>query len=842
MNRLKSAVLLFVTLTITVLLLTLPAGGFAQTEQPAGNPTDTLLPNLPPDSADMPLLEDGAPNQFPIISYQPERADSTTAPAALSIELPYGTTQSFGQLGLPQEVANIIGIVVDATPSTTLTYRLNGGPEEPLSLGPDQRRLYEPGSFNIEIPFASLTPGANTVAIKAVDGGDQVTQNVTVNFTQGAAWPTNYAIDWSAAPSILGVSQAVTGDFEIVGGELRTTIPGYDRLLAIGDLGWTDYEVTVPVTVESLNDQEWGPPSNGAGVGFITGWQGHYPMASEQPNLGWRRALNSLSWYTWNPNGTSGFRMLGFGGGKTLASSDEQMALNTTYIFKMSVQSSSVEGFPNTYRFKYWPQGSPEPALWTMQGDGLAGEPRTGSLLLVAHQAMVRFGDVTVRPIAGIPNSSITVQPSNNGTIILEPNKPSYAYGERVSVRALGDPGYSLSSWTGDLSGNQNPLVFDVTQDVTVKANFQPAPDPTLTVTVDGNGSVTVAPDKAQYQYGETVQLIPVPKAGFLFAGWNGDLTGVNNPGTIVMNGDRTVSARFEPANAASPISDDFNSCELDASLWNFQNPVGDGTVGVNGTQLVLTAPAGLPHDIWLGGNRSVRVMQPTDDANFEIVAKFDSLVTKRFQMQGILVEQDNNNFLRLEVHHDGSSVEVYAAKFVNGSPEPIIKTPLPNTPPWLRVTRTADNWGFSYSFDGAQWLAAGSFTQPLTVTSTGPFAGNQSSTGTQPPEHQAIVDYFFNSLSPITPEDGQTIGVAVNVQGQGTVTRQPDQPSYVCGETVTLTANPAAGWNFSGWSGALTGTEPSQDITIVGPMSVTATFVPQNGLGFRTYLPSVLR
>jgi hypothetical protein len=792
----------------------------------------------------MPLLEGGAPNAHPIISYTAPRANSTNAPAALSIDLLYGDTQNFGQIGVPQRIANIIGIVEGATVNTELTYRLNGGPEQKLLLGPDQRRLYEPGSFNIELSYDDLAVGANTVALKAVDNGMQVTKNVTVNYATGNAWPLNYTINWSGASSIMDVTQPVTGGFKIVGDEVVTTNPGYDRLLAIGELTWNDYEITVPVTVESLNTTEWGSPSNGAGVGFITGWQGHYPATpGEQPGLGWRRSLNSLSWFAWTPNGSSGFRILGYQGARLLASSNDQIALNTTYMFKLSVQSSPIEGFPNTYRFKYWEQGTPEPVLWTMQGDGVPSEPETGSVMLVAHQAMVRFGEVTVRPIASLPNPNIKLQNSPNGQILVEPDKPSYAYGERVTVRALGDLGYNLASWGGDLSGKNNPVTFDITQNVTIKANFVTGPDPTLTVNVDGNGSVNVSPVKATYQFGEPVVLTPVAKPGFLFAGWSGDLTGTNNPGTVFMNGQMVVSARFEPANAASPVSDDFNSCGLNTALWEFQNPVGDGTATLNGTHLELLVPAGIAHDVWVGGNRSVRIMQPTTDANFEIVTKFESAVTKRFQMQGILVEQDESNFLRLEVHHDGTTVELYAAKFVNGSPEPIInRVPLPNTPGWLRVSRAGDNWSFSYSYDGSEWFAGGSFSQMLDVTSTGIFGGNQSSGSKEPPEHRVIVDYFFNAQSPIVPEDAGMIGPNITIQGQGDVTRNPELSTYKCGDAVQLTAVPAAGWTFAGWSGAVSGTQPTQNIVVDGPMAITATFTSQNVASFKLYLPSVLR
>lgn len=848
MIRQKKVAFLPIWLAVAALALALVAGvGYAQTAAPdADHAMNTGQSDPSPDNADMPRLEGGAPNAYPIISYQAEQRNDVDSPAALAISFTYGDTQEFGQLGQPQGTIDIIGVLQGATETTVLTYSLNGGKEKSLSIGPDKRRLYEPGSFIAEIPFEDLTAGNNTVTVKAVDNGTEVTKDVTVVYTPGGPWPMNYEIDWSTVSSIQDVGQVVTGGWEITGGELKTVSPGYDRLLAIGDLDWNNYEITVPVTVESLNSAEWGSPSNGAGVGFITGWQGHYQNNFEQPGVGWRRALNSLSWYAWSTNGTSGFRMLGYLGDETIGSSDEQIALNTTYIFKLSVQGSQNEDFPNTYRLKVWEEGTPEPGLWTMQGEGVPGEPNTGSVMLIAHQAMVRFGDVKIRPISSIPAPKLTVQPTSNGEVIVEPVKNAYDYGERVRIRALGDPGFVLSSWSGNLnvSGTPNPIEFDITQDVTIKANFQPGPAPTLTVLKIGDGEVMVSPDKPTYQYGEIVTLTPVPGSGYNFAGWAGDLDGADNPGTLIMTGNKLVEARFDLTNATSPVSDDFNACVLNEGLWTFENPVGDGSFEMNGTQLILTAPAGSAHDIWLDGNDSVRVMQPTVDSSFEIITKFESVVTERFQMQGVLVEQDADNYLRIEFHHDGKSVQAYAAKFVDGQPEPVItKVPLNETPSWLRITRNGSSWSMSYSFDGSEWFAAGSFNHFMTVKRSGVYAGNANVSTLAPPQHSTIVDYFFNSAAPIDPEDGDVFGVEVNVQGSGNVTRNPDQQSYACGSMVNLTATPNTGWKFAGWSGDLSGTQPSQDLTITGPMSVTATFVEDSTPPeFKLALPLILR
>ena len=48
-----------------------------------------------------------------------------------------------------------------------------------------------------------------------------------------------------------------------------------------------------------------------------------------------------------------------------------------------------------------------------------------------------------------------------------------------------------------------------------------------------------------KYTSGTNVQLTAVPRAGFIFKNWTGDLSATQNPATITMNGDKTVNANF---------------------------------------------------------------------------------------------------------------------------------------------------------------------------------------------------------------------------------------------------------------------------------------------------------
>ena len=65
---------------------------------------------------------------------------------------------------------------------------------------------------------------------------------------------------------------------------------------------------------------------------------------------------------------------------------------------------------------------------------------------------------------------------------------------------------------------------------------------------------------------------------------------------------------------------------------------------------------------------------------------------------------------------------------------------------------------------------------------------------------------------------------------GVGSVTKAPDQVSYLNGSTVQLTAVPGSGWAFSAWSGDLTGTTNPASLLMDANKSVTATFADVQG------------
>ena len=220
---------------------------------------------------------------------------------------------------------------------------------------------------------------------------------------------------------------------------------------------------------------------------------------------------------------------------------------------------------------------------------------------------------------------------------------------------------------------------------------------------------------------------------------------GETNTGNDSATDPTTITGGAVPG---APVSDDFGGGTLNPSLWTIVNPMGDATYAMTGTQLRLSLPAGVDHDVWTAGNKSIRAMQAIGNVDFQVVAKFDTRPSQYSQMQGLLAEQDSNNYLRLDFYHDGTNLRIFSTSFVNNSATIRVNNviTLAAAPVWLRLNRTGNTWTGSWSADGTNFTTAVTFTQVYTISKVGPFAANS---GNPVPAWTALVDYFYNTAGP---------------------------------------------------------------------------------------------
>jgi hypothetical protein len=376
-------------------------------------------------------------------------AAQQSSPNAPVIDVWYGLNQTFGQPATPTRWINILGKVTDPQGHSnikTLTASLNGGAAQALSFNANgNRRLDEKGDFNAEIAAASMTNGANTVTLVATDQqNNQTTATVNVQYTAGQTQQLPYVVDWSQTTNIQSVAQVIDGRWKIEGDSIRPSGPeelGYDRLIGIGDINWTDYTVTVPVTINSFDTDErvYNSVSRGLAVGLIIRWKGHYASAAEAqvdvPSWAYKWEQQNLQpRYGFAPMGAFGLfsksdpddpftlRLSGFSSnfGTPIDSSgnvNRDAQIGKKYIFKLRVQSNASG--PGTYAMKVWEDGQPEPQEWDFEGTGVQNELKGGSLLLVAHHVDASFGKVTVSPNSSdqLPTATPTATVTPTATI-----------------------------------------------------------------------------------------------------------------------------------------------------------------------------------------------------------------------------------------------------------------------------------------------------------------------------------------------------------------------------------------------------------------------------------------
>jgi uncharacterized repeat protein (TIGR02543 family) len=470
-----------------------------------------------------------------------------------------------------------------------------------------------------------------------------------------------------------------------------------------------------------------------------------------------------------------------------------------------------------------------------------------------AHTVRADYIFNTAAPIvpedAGAVDSfTLTVGVSGSGAVQRNPNQATYTCGSSVTLTAVPASGWAFSGWSGDLSGNQNPVTLTLNAARSVQATFSAATPPAISnvqaSTTHNSATVTWTTDSpatsvveygptGAYENGNVANSSLVTAHAIALTGlaagqvYHFRVSSANDGGTSA-SADFTFVTEAGPSDPSGFMSDDFRACTLDGE-WTFSDPLGLSSHRIVGSGtadswLEISVPAGVANNPWNNYN-APRVMQPVANVDFEIEVKFLSALTLGYQIQGIFIEQDASNYLRFDFHHTGSGMQIFAASTTNGASQTRYSAAIATGAPlFMRVRRVGNQWTQSYSYNGTTWTAAAAFSRTLTAVRAGVFGGNAGSN----PAHVARFDYAFSTATPVVPEDvpsPQAFTLSVGAAGSGTVQRNPSQGTYPCGTTVTLTAVPAAGWAFTGWSGDLTGTQNPATVSMTRDKAITAQF-----------------
>lgn len=384
-RRMRDIILHSTTLLLTVILLLVwvMPGRVRANSPPTPEPESTAGPDQ--DSAFLFQTPEAPAAEMPAVELP------GIASALPVISVWYEGTYQFGQKGNPQEQVNILGNVSDPDGSvSSLTYSLNDGSAVLIPIGPDGYRLERKGDFNVAIDLGRLREGSNKVTLTARDNSNDIaSKTITFNYMHNQTWSIPYSTNWAGAGNIHTQAQVVDGLWQISGGTVRPVQVGYDRLIAIGDMSWGSYEVTVPITIHAF----YPVGSDQGGVGLILRWQGHTgtaPLPRE-----WYR-IGAYGYYS---NRSKSLAMWFNGTDRTEQTFN--LTVGQTYIFKMRVEAVN-NNTAGRYSLKVWESGTPEPAWNSPLFANIYNRVNSnndllqGSMLLVAHRADASFGNVTI--------------------------------------------------------------------------------------------------------------------------------------------------------------------------------------------------------------------------------------------------------------------------------------------------------------------------------------------------------------------------------------------------------------------------------------------------------------
>ncbi len=133
-----------------------------------------------------------------------------------------------------------------------------------------------------------------------------------------------------------------------------------------------------------------------------------------------------------------------------------------------------------------------------------------------------------------------------NGSGVITPTEGIHMVpaGSMVEIMAVADPDSIFEGWWGSYITTTSHMTMMVNSDMWMTATFT-LEEYTLDVGIVGNGSVTREPDQATYNYGDVVTLTAIPTTDWYFDGWSGDLGGMTNPETLMIDSDKMVTATF---------------------------------------------------------------------------------------------------------------------------------------------------------------------------------------------------------------------------------------------------------------------------------------------------------
>jgi hypothetical protein len=254
---------------------------------------------------------------------------------------------------------------------------------------------------------------------------------------------------------------------------------------------------------------------------------------------------------------------------------------------------------------------------------------------------------------------SVSSTPANSGSV--SPNDGTYDEGKEVTLAATPAEYYKFNGWSGDASGSSDHLTMTMDSNKTIVASFVKLTY-TVQTQVDASGGGTVDPASGTFEAGTHVNITATPASGYRFDHWGGSTTSTTNPLSLLVDGEKTVTAYFTKTYTLTVSGSPNGSCTVDPS----------GGVYDTGTVVTLNATALFPYafDHWSNtDNNTVNPTTVTMNGDKSVMAYFHALTPGAQQTETGTIYNDGNPMPTISLQA-GQWVEV--GIYLGGGVQPV--------------------------------------------------------------------------------------------------------------------------------------------------------------------------
>ena len=429
-------------------------------------------------------------------------------------------------------------------------------------------------------------------------------------------------------------------------------------------------------------------------------------------------------------------------------------------------------------------------------------------------------------------------------------------------VTARPSTGYEFEQWTGDVADvpdvTESILYVVMTDSKSITAVFVESSLKGYKIAVavqpSGSGTITLSPKQTRYSKNDQVSITASAKEGYVFSHWEGDLTGTSQSTTLVVDGNKSIVAVFNPILTVQHTPSGGGTVEVIPSSSS-----GDYTPGTVVT-LVARPSVGHVFSKWTG---DVAGIADVTQSAVSIAMTGPRSITANFSASqvrhkvGVTVLPSGGGSVVLSPNQSDYTTNQLVS--VTASPNdryvfshwqgdltgtnPIMTLAMDRSKtitavfnPLLTIQQMFSNGGVvevnpplttnGYALGTVVSLTARPNTGYVFDKWTGDVAGVSDAT-----QHTVnlVMDMPRNIAVNFIPIPLLKVMAGAKDDGSGVVTLDPAQSSegYQINQEIKLYAVAAPGYVFSHWSGDASGSDPVITLTMDAEKNITAVFDP---------------